>query len=60
MSKRKLGTADIEAGDGLRKAIERLNETRPDLLNNDIIHMEMVGTGVSRTLIVVYWWDDHK
>lgn len=57
---RKLGTAEIDAGDGLRKAIERINSTRPDLLKTDIVHMEIVGTGASRILLVVYWWDDHK
>jgi hypothetical protein len=53
---RKLGTAEIEAGGGLRDGIRHLNDTRPDLLQTDIVHMEIVGTGIGRKLIVVYWY----
>jgi hypothetical protein len=55
---RKLGTAEIEAGGGLRDGIRQLNATRPDLLAMDIVHMEIVGTGIGRRLIVVYWYTD--
>jgi hypothetical protein len=54
---RRLGTAEIEAGEGFRTAIRRINETRPDLLDLDIVHMQLVGDGIMRKLIVVYW--DH-
>jgi hypothetical protein len=53
--KRKLGTAEIEAPSGLQAAVRHLNEQRPDLLQTDIVHMAIVGEGVYRKLIVVYW-----
>lgn len=58
--KRKLGTAEIPAGEGIRKGIEYINEQRPDLLKLDIVSILEHGVGINRTLIVVYWWDDHK
>lgn len=56
MKKRKLGTADIPAPEGFRKAIEYINEQRPDLLQMDIVSIHEKGDGVNRRLIVVYWW----